>query len=129
MKVFLDTNVLVSAFATKGICQDIFELVSQRHELILSQGVLKEFKRILITKFKYDTNYVDEILFFLNSEFGSVPESRHKPQYMLGDKSDEYILGSAIESSTEVLISGDKHFINNRSKIAQLEILTPREFW
>jgi hypothetical protein len=35
LRVFLDTNVLVSAFATRGLCADLLELVLLQHELIV----------------------------------------------------------------------------------------------
>jgi uncharacterized protein len=41
LRVFLDTNVLVSAFAARGLCADLFELVLLQHELILSRSVLR----------------------------------------------------------------------------------------
>ena len=32
MRVFLDTNVQVSAFATRGLCADVLRLVLAEHE-------------------------------------------------------------------------------------------------
>jgi predicted nucleic acid-binding protein len=43
VKVFLDTNVLASALATRGLCAELFEVVLQSHELLVSPPVLKEF--------------------------------------------------------------------------------------
>jgi predicted nucleic acid-binding protein len=34
VRVFLDTNVLVSAFAARGLCADTLELVLLEHELV-----------------------------------------------------------------------------------------------
>ena len=45
MKVFLDTNVLVSAFASRGICADLLELVLLEHDLIVGHNVLRELDR------------------------------------------------------------------------------------
>lgn len=44
MKVFLDTNVIVSAFGTRGLCADLIRLVIARHELTVSEVVLEEVK-------------------------------------------------------------------------------------
>ena len=52
MRVFLDTNVLVSAFATRGLCADLFELGLPGHELIVSRAVLRELERALRQKLK-----------------------------------------------------------------------------
>ena len=47
MKVFLDTNVLVSAFASRGICADILELVLLEHDLLTGENVLRELGKAL----------------------------------------------------------------------------------
>jgi len=52
VRVFLDTNVLVSAFAARGLCSDLFELVLLDHELILSASVLRELSKALQQKVK-----------------------------------------------------------------------------
>ena len=49
MKVFLDTNVLVSAVATRGLCTELLErLFEEGVEIIISAQVVAELKRILI---------------------------------------------------------------------------------
>jgi predicted nucleic acid-binding protein len=45
VRVFLDTNVLVSAFASRGLCADLLELVLLEHDLVSGQTVLREFTR------------------------------------------------------------------------------------
>ena len=52
MKVFLDTNVLVSAFASRGLCTDLFELILLEHELIVGKQVLLELRRSMRQKIK-----------------------------------------------------------------------------
>lgn len=47
MRVFLDTNVLVSAFASRGLCADLFELVLVEHDLVLGRTVLRELNKAL----------------------------------------------------------------------------------
>ena len=48
---FLDTNVLASAAATRGLCADVLREVLTSHELVTSAQVLNEFERVLRTKF------------------------------------------------------------------------------
>jgi predicted nucleic acid-binding protein len=50
VKVFLDTNVLVSGFVTRGLCADVIRLALAEHELIVAQVVLAELKRVLKQK-------------------------------------------------------------------------------
>ena len=42
MRVFVDTNVLVAAVATRGLCADVLRAVLASHELVVSQQVLAE---------------------------------------------------------------------------------------
>ena len=50
MRVFLDTNVLVSAFATRGLCADVLRVVLAEHTFITSEIVLREVSRVLRTR-------------------------------------------------------------------------------
>ena len=50
MRVFLDTNVLVAAFATRGLCADVFRLVLAEHELLVSPALIEEVTRTLTKK-------------------------------------------------------------------------------
>jgi uncharacterized protein len=65
VKVFLDTNVLVSGFATRGLCADVIRLVLAEHELITADVVLTELKRVLKHKIHLPGEQIQEILAFL----------------------------------------------------------------
>lgn len=45
MRIFLDTNVLAAALATRGLCAELFEVALQSHELLVSDSVLAELER------------------------------------------------------------------------------------
>ena len=60
VRVALDTNVLVSAVATRGLCADLFNLVLAEHELIVGETVLTELKRILREKIRVPGKIIDE---------------------------------------------------------------------
>jgi predicted nucleic acid-binding protein len=47
VKVFLDTNVLVSAFASRGLCADLMRYLLAEHELLAGEAVLTELRRAL----------------------------------------------------------------------------------
>ena len=48
---FLDTNVLASAAATRGLCADVLREVLTSYELVTFAQVLNELERVLRTKF------------------------------------------------------------------------------
>ncbi|MCH8073972.1 MAG: hypothetical protein IIA09_18730 [Proteobacteria bacterium] len=47
MKVFLGTNILAGALATRGLCAELFEVFLQSHEWLISETVLRELERVL----------------------------------------------------------------------------------
>jgi predicted nucleic acid-binding protein len=47
VRIFLDTNVLASAIATRGLCAELFEGIIADHELLISREVLRELERTL----------------------------------------------------------------------------------
>ena len=126
MRVFLDTNVLISAFIARGLSSEIFRLIVKEHHLVLGETVISEFKRILLKKFKVKQNEVDEIFDFLKS-FETCPYSGEKSPIELADKDDEKILANALKSKSEILISGDKDLLEIKENLA-IKILSPRDF-
>jgi predicted nucleic acid-binding protein len=54
VKVALDTNVLVSAVATRGLCADIFNHILAEHQLVVGVTVLSELQRVLREKMRLD---------------------------------------------------------------------------
>ena len=75
MRIFLDTNVLVSAVATRGMCTDILTLVLAEHQLVLGELVLSELNRILVKKFRVPTQVAQETDAFLRSQAAVVSQA------------------------------------------------------
>jgi predicted nucleic acid-binding protein len=42
VKPVLDTNVLLAAFATRGLCEAVFEACLADHDVVLSEHILRE---------------------------------------------------------------------------------------
>ena len=61
MKVFFDTNVLIAAFATRGLSADLFAHVLLEHDLVVGDVVLTELRTQLRTKLKLPKKTIDEI--------------------------------------------------------------------
>ena len=51
MKVFLDTNVLVSAFTARGFCADLLRYLLAEHEVLTGEVNLTELRRVLLERF------------------------------------------------------------------------------
>jgi uncharacterized protein len=127
MKVFLDTNVLASAAATRGLCADVFREVFASHELFISDQVLTELRRVLRLKFGVGQDLIDDFIWLLEQD--SVPaQPAQLPGIELKDKDDLAIVGAAITAGVEVLVTGDKELLG-LGRFFNLEILSPRQFW
>ena len=68
MRIFLDTNVLSSAVATRGLCADVLREVLTRHDLIISSALLKELKLVLQKKFSVPSQLISGFIAILQQD-------------------------------------------------------------
>jgi putative PIN family toxin of toxin-antitoxin system len=127
MKVFLDTNVLASAAATRGLCADVLREVLSSHELVISEQVLRELKRVLRSKFGIGRDLIEDFIQLLEED-AVLARAAQIRRVELRDKDDLPILGAAVAGGAEVLVTGDKELLN-LGQVEDVEILSPRQFW
>jgi putative PIN family toxin of toxin-antitoxin system len=127
MKVFLDTNVLVSAATTRGLCADVVREVFASHDLFISDQVLNELKGVLRVKFGVQQDLIDDFIELLKQDT-IIASPAQLPDVELQDKEDLPVLGSAIAAGADVLVTGDKELLD-LGHIGDLDILSPRQFW
>lgn len=127
MRVALDTNVLVAAVATRGLCADVVNLIMAEHELILGEAVLTELKRVLRKKMRVPAEVADEYDSLLRRESRVVAKAKALV-VAIRDKSDIPVLSEAIAGNAEVLITGDRELLEIAEQLP-LQILTPRAWW
>lgn len=127
MIVCFDTNVLISALATRGLCADIVNLTLAEHQLVIGPTVLAELRRVLLRKLKIPSAVVDEVEDFLRlhaTVAETVPDSAIEGL----DDNDRVVLAEAIAGRADVLMTGDHDLINFGTQ-APIRILSPRGFW
>ena len=127
MRVFLDTNVLASAAATRGLCADLVREVLASHDLITSRRVLTELRRVLKVQFRAPQDLIDDFI-ELMSEDTEIAPSGDLPRVNLNAKDDLAILSAALAAETEVFVTGDKEILD-LGQIQQMKIMSPRQFW
>jgi putative PIN family toxin of toxin-antitoxin system len=127
VRIFFDTNVLVSAFATRGLCADLFSHVLLEHELIVGEVVLVELRRALRDRIKLPRALIDEIHDLLR---GAVLVPKPKAHLKLGipDPDDEWIVASAMAGKADVLVTGDSALLEAASRLP-LPVVNPRGLW
>jgi putative PIN family toxin of toxin-antitoxin system len=127
VRVFLDTNVLVSALTTRGLAADVFRLVLSEHELLTGEVNLVEFRRVLKQKMRVPARYIEDAERLLRGQT-IVPRPAIALEIKLRDPDDKWVLASAVAGGAGVLVTGDKDLLD-LGGAAPLPILTPRSFW
>jgi predicted nucleic acid-binding protein len=110
VRVFLDTNVLAAAFATRGVCADLLRYLLTEHEVITGDVVLDELRGGLARRFALPAVTIREILDLL-SGLEVVPKPEAPASVPIRDRNDAWVLASAIAES------------------APFPVLSPRGFW
>jgi len=127
MRVFLDTNVLISAVASRGLCADVMREVLISHELVVCEPLINELQRNLKNIIKLSDELIEEFVSLLQKD--SIQIKPDKIITLKGiDENVRKIITCAIQGNAEVFVTGDKELLN-LDRIGELEIISPREFW
>lgn len=127
MRIFLDTNGVVSAVATRGLCADVLREILIHHELVISDSLIKELKRGLCKKLGVPEDLVSELVEVLQKE-SHFSTSSALPNIDIQDKDDLTILSCALNGKAAFFITGDKELLGLK-RIGDMKIVSPRMFW
>ena len=128
MKVTIDTNFLISAtqwdysvahkLLKKFILSDVI--------IFTTQDILDETSEVLERDFEYNKNeaknIIEKILLFT-----SLIEPKQKVDVIKEDPDDNKVIECAIESSSEYIITYDRHLLKLK-EYKGIKIITPEEF-
>ena len=127
MRVVLDANVIIAAAAARGVCEAVFELCPEQHELIICESLLREIDEKLRLKIKVPAPVVAEYLQLLRSNAETLTPSAVDPK-SCRDPNDLAILGLVSPGNVETIVTGDQDLLVLDS-YKRAHIITPREFW
>jgi len=68
VRLVLDTNVLIAAFITRGICTELFEHCARHHRLVTSGFILNELREQLTGKINFTPEEVSAFVRILLSK-------------------------------------------------------------
>ncbi|MGB3196047.1 MAG: putative toxin-antitoxin system toxin component, PIN family [Phycisphaerae bacterium] len=126
MKVVLDTNVLVAAFATRGLCEAVLEVCLAGHDIVLSEPILKELRRHLRGKLKVPRTQAQAVVAFLREHAAVVAPAKVSAD-ACRDRADLAVLGTALAAEADCLVTGDRDLLDLR-EFRGMAILSPRAF-
>ncbi len=101
MRVFFDTNGLVSAFLPRGLCADLLRLVLSEHTLVSSEVLLR-----------------DQPI---------APRPAAILALGLVDADDEWVLASAVLAEADLFVTGDQGVL--ACAAPPLPLVNPRGCW
>lgn len=127
MKIVLDTNVLIAAFATQGLCHALVELCLDQQEIVMSKEILQEVDRALEKKLKVPPKIIKDAIDYLG-EHSSVQKLRLPLRRISRDPSDDHVLALAEQSGADYIITGDEDLLTLK-RHNKTRIVLPRQFW
>ncbi len=125
-RVCLDSNVIVAAFLSRGLCADLLRSILAEHELVLPEVVAEEVRRVLTTKFKLTS----DALAALDAVFERcdiIPTGLEASPVTVRDPDDELVLAGALTGRADVLVSGDADLLAVAAE-SPIPIVSPRDF-
>jgi putative PIN family toxin of toxin-antitoxin system len=125
LRIVLDTNVLLAALATRGLCEAMLEACLVGHELVTSEHLLDELQRNLTRKFRVPARSASELVAFVREHAEDVVPAA-PPASVSADAEDLPVLGTAVAGRCDLLVTGDAELVALGS-IEGIPIVTPRD--
>ncbi len=126
MKILLDTNVLIAAFITPGICYELLEHCLRHHQIVISEFLLDEFQTHLVQKFHYSSREIRGAVELLRQR-ATVVVPIPLSDRVCRDPDDDQVLGTALAGQVDCLITGDKDLLDLKG-FNSIPIIKPSEF-
>lgn len=130
MKILIDTNILISAALNPdGTPYRAFlKAVTYPNKAIVCDQNIEELRRIFNRKFPKKISLLEHFLSIalLAIEVVSTPTEEAEEESQIRDIADRPILRAALNAGADVLLTGDKDFLE--SGIKNPKIMTAAEF-
>lgn len=122
-RVLVDTNVVISAllFPT-SVPAKALALVLDRHRLVLTRWIIDELHEVVGRKRPDLLPALEGLLEGIDYELAEPG----RPGVLISDPDDQPILDAAVAAAVDVIVTGDKHFL--QLTLAPPRIVTAREF-
>jgi len=128
VKALFDTNVLLAAFLTEGVCAKLLTRARKRQfDLVTCPFILHEFERILVKKFASTKQEKENAVALIAEAARDIVQPSGKLSGVCRDKDDDNVLSCALEAAADYVVTGDKDLLALKS-FRGTGIITPREF-
>lgn len=128
MRVLFDTNVLIAAFISEGVCAKLMRRARKRQfSLVSSPMILQEFQDVLIRKFSATRRESQEALQVIMEAVEAMTQSERAVTGVCRDPEDDRILGCALAGEADYLVTGDEDLLVMK-QFKAIRIIAPRDF-
>lgn len=130
MRILIDTNVLISAALNPGGVpyQAYVKAVTYPNHGIICEQNVDEIKRVFNKKFPDKLSALDRFLAtaLMTLELVPMPTRERDLEVKVRDAADRPILRAAMEAGADILLTGDRDFLE--AEIEHPSIVTPMTF-
>jgi putative PIN family toxin of toxin-antitoxin system len=130
MKIIIDANILISAFLKSDTTPNktLVRAFTPPNILVLSDQLVYELNKFYAHKFTYRASAVADFIHTGKYEYIELtPADKPYPEEaLIRDVNDRPILRAALKAEVDVLVTGDKDFLESGVKIPR--ILTAADF-
>jgi putative PIN family toxin of toxin-antitoxin system len=127
VRVLLDTNVLIAAIVSRGVCHEVVEHCERAHHLVSSDFILREFEAKLLGKFRVVPAKAAEAVELIRS-ISELVEPLALEEPACRDPDDDWVLATAHTGRCDCIVTGDKDLLV-LGRFADIPILPPGSFW
>ena len=127
MRVFFDSNVIISAFIAHGSSSEVFEYCLASCRIFTTPFVLEEVEKTLASKIRLSSARVRDIVVFLQANLELI-EAGSLDASVCRDPDDDFILSGAFAARADCLITGDDDLLV-LGVYKGMRIIRPGDFW
>lgn len=127
MRVVIDANVAIAAVAARGLCEALFELCLEHHQMVTCKSLNREIETKLIGKLRIPKPVVAQFMAIFK-DHARLVEPELVDASACRDPNDLMILGLVRPGHIEAIVTGDKDLLALKHFKGAM-IVTPRDFW
>ena len=128
MIAIFDTNILVAAFVSEGVCSKLLRRGRNGHfSLVTCPFILQEFQQTLARKFRATREEIQEALHLVREAAPIMVQTLGEIPGVCRDPDDNQILACAVAANADYLVTGDDDLLVLK-EFKNIRIMKPRDF-
>ena len=125
MRVVFDTNILYSALAAKGFCEEVVDEAAGAYPLVWSNQLREELEEVLTCRHKIGP--ATQAALSAYADLCEFVEPHPLPKRICRDKDDDVVLATAVAGRADIIVTGDADLLILKN-YQSIRIITPRQF-